>query len=63
MRATTLFALASALFSSLSLARSVLARPVVNERGANGPALRFPYGQTKVRGVNLGGWLVLEVRD
>ncbi|QRV80908.1 Cellulase (glycosyl hydrolase family 5 protein) [Ceratobasidium sp. AG-Ba] len=21
---------------------------------------RFPYGQTKVRGVNLGGWLVLE---
>ncbi|KAG8681063.1 hypothetical protein FRC08_015865 [Ceratobasidium sp. 394] len=25
------------------------------------PALRFPYGSTKVRGVNLGGWLVLEV--
>lgn len=24
------------------------------------PALRFPYGSTKVRGVNLGGWLVLE---
>lgn len=22
----------------------------------------FPYGSTKVRGVNLGGWLVLEVR-
>jgi hypothetical protein len=21
----------------------------------------FPYGQEKVRGVNLGGWLVLEV--
>lgn len=21
----------------------------------------FPYGSTKVRGVNLGGWLVLEV--
>jgi glucan 1,3-beta-glucosidase len=21
----------------------------------------FPYGQQKVRGVNLGGWLVLEV--
>lgn len=21
----------------------------------------FPYGTTKVRGVNLGGWLVLEV--
>ncbi|KAF8596854.1 putative EXG1-exo-beta-1,3-glucanase, major isoform [Ceratobasidium sp. AG-I] len=24
------------------------------------PVLRFPYGSTKVRGVNLGGWLVLE---
>jgi hypothetical protein len=24
-------------------------------------ATRFPYGSTKVRGVNLGGWLVLEV--
>ena len=23
----------------------------------------FPYGSQKVRGVNLGGWLVLEVRD
>ncbi|KAB5589922.1 Glucan 1,3-beta-glucosidase [Ceratobasidium theobromae] len=23
-------------------------------------SLRFPYGQTKVQGVNLGGWLVLE---
>jgi hypothetical protein len=22
----------------------------------------FPYGVSKVRGVNLGGWLVLEVR-
>lgn len=22
----------------------------------------FPYGSQKVRGVNLGGWLVLEVR-
>lgn len=22
----------------------------------------FPYGREKVRGVNLGGWLVLEVR-
>ncbi|KAG8732973.1 exo-1,3-beta-glucanase [Ceratobasidium sp. 414] len=27
---------------------------------ANTNALRFPYGSTKVRGVNLGGWLVLE---
>lgn len=26
------------------------------------PDLRFAYGQEKVRGVNLGGWLVLEVR-
>lgn len=37
-----------------------------NTSAANGthtkraPALRFPYGSTKVRGVNLGGWLVLE---
>jgi hypothetical protein len=23
----------------------------------------FPYGSTKVRGVNLGGWLVLEVKS
>lgn len=23
-------------------------------------ALSFPYGSTKVRGVNLGGWFVLE---
>lgn len=23
----------------------------------------FPYGTQKVRGVNLGGWLVLEVRE
>lgn len=22
----------------------------------------FPYGSQKIRGVNLGGWLVLEVR-
>lgn len=25
-------------------------------------SLGFPYGSQKVRGVNLGGWLVLEVR-
>jgi hypothetical protein len=25
------------------------------------PTWPFPYGSTKVRGVNLGGWLVLEV--
>lgn len=25
------------------------------------PAWRFPFGSTKVRGVNLGGWLLLEV--
>lgn len=25
-------------------------------------SLGFPYGDDKVRGVNLGGWLVLEVR-
>jgi len=26
-----------------------------------GLALGFPYGAQKVRGVNIGGWLVLEV--
>ena len=26
-----------------------------------GPTFGFPYGSQKVRGVNLGGWLVLEV--
>jgi len=25
-------------------------------------SLGFPYGSEKVRGVNLGGWLVLEVQ-
>ncbi|KDQ12592.1 glycoside hydrolase family 5 protein [Botryobasidium botryosum FD-172 SS1] len=56
MRTTTLVALAAILFSTLS--STALARPFV-ERGS-GPTLRFPYGATKVRGVNLGGWLVLE---
>lgn len=35
---------------SLSVTRSVL-----------GLTFGFPYGKEKVRGVNLGGWLVLEV--
>lgn len=30
-------------------------------RSAFGLTFGFPYGQEKVRGVNLGGWLVLEV--
>lgn len=34
----------------LSVARSVLSL-----------TFGFPYGKEKVRGVNLGGWLVLEV--
>ncbi|KDQ12586.1 glycoside hydrolase family 5 protein [Botryobasidium botryosum FD-172 SS1] len=48
MRTSTLFGLSLTLFSTLS--SSVVAVP----------NLRFPYGSTKVRGVNLGGWLVLE---
>jgi glucan 1,3-beta-glucosidase len=40
-----------ALFSSLSILE------VTAQRWG------FPYGDQKVRGVNLGGWLVLEVRD
>lgn len=43
------FALTTVLFS-LSLLPSAL-----------GFQPGFPYGSTKVRGVNLGGWLVLEV--
>lgn len=37
---------------SLSVAPSILAAVTPG----------FPYGSSKVRGVNLGGWLVLEVR-
>lgn len=29
--------------------------------GTLAQTLGFPYGSEKVRGVNLGGWLVLEV--
>lgn len=49
------------------------ARPLVRKRRADGSVdstvdmltransgLRFPYGQQKVRGVSLGGWLVIE---
>ncbi|KAI0275226.1 exo-beta-1,3-glucanase [Gloeopeniophorella convolvens] len=46
------FALAAALFG---LSR---AHPMWNTQGPFTPG--FPYGQEKVRGVNLGGWLVLE---
>jgi len=47
IRSTGLRTLLSVMVS-LSAARSVL-------------GWGFPYGQQKVRGVNLGGWLVLEV--
>ncbi len=31
-------------------------------QSAYGLTFGFPYGSQKVRGVNIGGWLVLEVR-
>lgn len=51
------------LLSLLSLAAApwpTFAAPVANIT-KRAPAWGFPYGSEKVRGVNLGGWLVLEV--
>jgi hypothetical protein len=39
--------------------RAILAFSLVSSALAFSPG--FPYGSQKVRGVNLGGWLVLEV--
>ncbi|QDS70242.1 hypothetical protein FKW77_007268 [Venturia effusa] len=44
-------------FAAACLADIAQALPSIN--GPRAP-LRFPYGQEKVRGVNLGGWFVLE---
>jgi aryl-phospho-beta-D-glucosidase BglC (GH1 family) len=52
MRPATLSTLAFTLASTLFQSRHVLADNPINPG--------FPYGQQKVRGVNLGGWLVLE---
>lgn len=53
MRPTGLTRLAAAAFAALSSTYLV--------RADNPVSPGFPYGSTKVRGVNLGGWLVLEV--
>lgn len=52
MRLTALAA-ATFLLNGLTFAPTVRADNPINPG--------FPYGSTKVRGVNLGGWLVLEV--
>lgn len=44
--------------SSASILVALFARDVLADNPINSA---FPYGSTKVRGVNLGGWLVLEV--
>ncbi|KAE9403156.1 hypothetical protein BT96DRAFT_917767 [Gymnopus androsaceus JB14] len=41
-----------------SILRSAIALSAVSLASAVSPG--FPYGSEKVRGVNLGGWLVLE---
>ena len=50
-----------------SLAFLLAALPVVWSVSNGNPQAPFspgfPYGTEPVRGVNLGGWLVLEVRD
>ena len=50
--------LKAALYSGIALA-ALFSLPVLCDDPIN-PS--FPYGTEKVRGVNLGGWLVLEVR-
>ena len=46
--------------TSASILVALFSRVVLGDNPIN-PS--FPYGSTKVRGVNLGGWLVLEVSD
>ncbi|KAJ8609068.1 hypothetical protein MRB53_039337 [Persea americana] len=48
------------MLSSLVVLAAVSATPVVKHSQVYHPPLPFDYGNTKVRGVNLGGWLVLE---
>ncbi|WVF72839.1 hypothetical protein IAT40_007657 [Kwoniella sp. CBS 6097] len=49
--------LATALVLGTSAAPTNLTKPLIQQRAIN---TGFPYGSEKVRGVNLGGWLVLE---
>lgn len=50
----------SALLSSVSVLAAFFVPAVLGDNPINSA---FAYGSTKVRGVNLGGWLVLEVRS
>jgi hypothetical protein len=48
------------LLSLVAVPISTSAAPLANIT-KRAPAWGFPYGSQKVRGVNLGGWLLLEV--
>ena len=48
--------LTATMYSSLALLALILPAAQTFSPG-------FPYGSQKIRGVNLGGWLVLEVRN
>jgi hypothetical protein len=55
-----LFCQLTILLFSFAVLPAVNAAPVANIAKRD-PTWGFPYGSTKIRGVNLGGWLVLEV--
>ena len=55
-----LFCQLAVLLSSFAALSTVDAAPVADIM-KRAPTWGFPYGSTKIRGVNLGGWLVLEV--
>ena len=55
-----LFCLLAVLLFSFAVLPTVDAAPLANIAKRD-PTWGFPYGSTKIRGVNLGGWLVLEV--
>jgi hypothetical protein len=53
----------AAALSALALALVARAAPSFVPPPLDSPvSAGFPYGSQKVRGVNLGGWLVMEVR-
>lgn len=45
---------------ALLTAQSVLSTPLQTKRQDNPAGLNFDWGSEVIRGVNIGGWLVLE---
>jgi hypothetical protein len=45
---------------TLLAAQSVLSTPLQTKRQDNPAGLNFDWGSEVIRGVNIGGWLVLE---